>query len=56
MAQETLYSDYRETDGVLFAHKSEKREVESGKLMQTIVITGIESNPVIDRDTFVRPD
>jgi hypothetical protein len=53
--QETFYSDYRETDGVVFSNRSETRNLDTGEVMQTIVTTDRKLNPTLDTEQFVRP-
>lgn len=53
--QETFYSDYRETGGIIFSNKSETRNLDTGEVMQTIVTTSRELNPVLDPGQFLPP-
>ena len=53
--QETYYSDYAETAGVLFSEKSEKRNMDTGEVMQTVVIKSRRVNGPIDPVHFLRP-
>jgi len=53
--QETVYSHYKETAGVLFPEKSEKRNLASGAIMQTIIVKSRQVNVPRDRIHFERP-
>lgn len=50
--QETRHSDYKATAGVLFAEKSEKRNIISGLQLQSARITSRVVNPPIDPSYF----
>jgi hypothetical protein len=53
--QETFHTDYRETAGVMFSEKSEKRNLDSGDIMQTVQITSRRVNKPVDPAQFLRP-
>lgn len=53
--QETFFTDYRETGGVLFSHKSETRNIETGGLMQTAIVTSHDVNMALGKKEFRRP-
>ena len=53
---ETRPGDYRAVNGVLFGFKSEKRDLESGAVVQTDVTKTIAMNPQIDPAIFLRPE
>jgi hypothetical protein len=52
---ETVHSDYRPVDGVLYAHRQEEREVSSGKLLSTGTIREIRLNPTLAAARFSPP-
>ncbi len=54
--QETFRSDYREVAGVLFSHKSEKYNLDTGDIMQTAIVTSREVNIDLDPAQFLRPE
>jgi hypothetical protein len=53
---ETLRLDYQPTAGVLFARRSEKRDLDSGELVQTAVVKSVIVNPAVDKAIFARPE
>ncbi len=53
--QETFHSDYEEIDGLVFAQTSEKKDLDTGKVIQTTAVTTREINPVLDESQFERP-
>lgn len=55
VAQETFYSSYNETGGVVFADRTQKRNIETGAVMQTATVAARRINPVLDPAQFERP-
>ena len=54
--QETRYMDHTPTAGVLFGMREEKRDLDTGALMQSTRVSVRAVNPVIDPDRFDRPE
>lgn len=52
---ETLKLDYQDTGGVLFARKSEKRNLDTDEVVQTTLVKAVHINPEIDPAIFKRP-
>lgn len=52
---ETEYSDWRPVGGVLFAHRSVEREVESGKVLATVTTRAIRLNTSPPAERFEKP-
>ena len=52
---ETLEMDYRPTAGVEFARRTEKRNLDTGELVQTVVVESVTVNPAVDESIFRRP-
>jgi hypothetical protein len=52
---ETRYSDYREVDGIMFAFREEKYDLDTGERAQLVTIQSREFNRVADRAAFERP-
>lgn len=52
---ETLSLDYRPAGGVEFARKSEKRNLDTGEIVQTTIVKSVSINPDIDGSVFRRP-
>lgn len=55
-AQETRIGDYSASDGVWFSGRSEKVDLASGEIIQTVIVNGVQVNPPIDYAIFNRPD
>ena len=53
--QEDFSSDYRVTAGVLFPEKSEKRNIDTGEVMQTVTVNSRRVNAPVDPAHFARP-
>ncbi len=53
--QETFNIEHRETAGVLFGSKTEKRNLETGDIMQTVTVTARRMNEQLDPSQFERP-
>lgn len=53
---ETVYSDFRTIGGVVYFFHEEKRDIDSGELVQTSQIEEIIQNPEIDSTFFERPE
>ncbi|GJL92981.1 MAG: hypothetical protein DHS20C04_26400 [Hyphococcus sp.] len=53
--QETFYFDYQKVGGVLFSNRSEKRNLDTGDVMQTSAITSRRINVALDPAQFERP-
>ncbi len=53
--QETFYLDYKDNNGVLFNTRSEKRNLDTGEVMQTSAITSRQLNLELDPSQFDRP-
>ena len=53
--QETFALNYSETAGVLFAEKSEKRNIDTGEVMQTVTVNNRRINEPVDAAHFARP-
>ncbi len=53
--QETFYSNYQETGGVQFSNASEKRNLDTGEVMQNTTVTGREVNAMLEPGQFERP-
>ncbi len=53
--RETVQLDYRESAGVLFARRSEKRDLNTGEVVQTVVVKALTVNPAIDPSAFRKP-
>lgn len=54
--QETFYSAFEPTDGLLYSTLSQARDMDTGELMQTVRTTGRTLNPEIDPLIFDRPN
>lgn len=52
---ETLELDYRPTAGMEFARRSEKRDLDTGAIVQTVLVKSVTVNPAIDESIFRRP-
>lgn len=52
---ETVYSDYRPVNGVLFSHTQVERQVATGALLSTGTIREIRINPPLASDRFSPP-
>jgi len=52
---ETLQQDYQPTDGVRFARKTEKRDLATGDVVQTVLVKSLTVNPTLDLAIFRRP-
>lgn len=52
---ETIYSDFRETGGVLFAHRQVERQVRTGTVLSTGTISAIRLNAPLAGDRFAPP-
>ena len=55
MRQETLYTDYSASAGVLFANRMEKIDLATGEVVQTTVVRARTVNAPIDASRFLRP-
>ncbi|MEE8295184.1 MAG: hypothetical protein V3R64_05690 [Sphingomonadales bacterium] len=53
---ETVYSDFRTIGGVVYFFHEEKRDIDSGELVQTTQIEEIIQNPEFDPAFFERPE
>jgi len=53
--QETFHSDYQEKNGVMFSNKSEKRNLDTGEIMQNTTVTGRQVNVALEPGQFNRP-
>ena len=53
--QETFSSEYHSINGVQFPDKTEKRNLDTGEIMQTITVTSRVINEPIELDYFRRP-
>lgn len=53
--QVTERGDYREIDGLLISWLSDKRDIESGEVMQTVRVLHVERNPTISMRLFEHP-
>lgn len=54
--QETFQSDYREAAGVMFSNFSEKKNLDTGDIMQTDIVKSRSVNTTIDPQIFKRPE
>lgn len=54
--QETFYSDFRSSGGVLYPYTSEKRNLATGEIMQQTVATMHKTNPELEAGQFERPN
>ncbi|MGD8681027.1 MAG: hypothetical protein PVJ33_11715 [Lysobacterales bacterium] len=52
---ETMRLDYRPTAGVLFVRKSEKRNLATREVVQTVLVKSVRVNPTLDEALFQRP-
>ncbi len=52
---ETRYSDFREVNGVRYAFRSEKFDLDTGERVQWTQLTSVEINTLDDRSMFARP-
>jgi hypothetical protein len=52
---ETFHSNYEAVAGMLFANHEEKRNLDTGEVMQTIIVTSRVINPEVDPALFARP-
>jgi len=52
---ETVWSDYRPTDGVMRAYASVNTDLSTGKWQATNTVTGFKLNPDLDPSVFIRP-
>lgn len=52
---ESRYSDYRQVDGVLFAFRQEKFDLDTGERVQRTTVHSRESNTIEDRSEFRMP-
>jgi len=55
-AQETRIDDYSVSNGVWFPGRSEKLDLASGEIIQTVIVKSVQVNPQIDYVIFNRPD
>jgi hypothetical protein len=53
---ETIHGDFRSVGGVVYAWHAEKKDMDTGGVVQTIVVQEIVQNPDIDPVIFSRPD
>ncbi len=53
--QETFNSGHREIEGVVFSHKSETRNLDTGEIMQETTVTARQVNAVLEPGQFDRP-
>ncbi len=53
--QETRYEDFAWADGVLFARRSEKFDLDQNRLIQSVEVTTLRINGDIDSGQFRRP-
>lgn len=53
--QETFFTDYQESGGVLFSRKSETRNLETGDVMQTAIVKSHDVNVAFGKKEFRRP-
>ena len=53
---ETLYSDFREVDGVMRAFQTRKINLRTGEIAQETQILSVEINPELDPAQFERPE
>lgn len=54
--QETFQSDYCEAAGVMFSNFSEKKNLDTGDIMQTDIVKSRSVNTTIDPQIFKRPE
>jgi hypothetical protein len=47
--------DFRKIDGVLFAFKSVRKDLKTGKTVQTTTLTQVKINPVFEDSVFQKP-
>jgi len=52
---ETIYSDYRPVDGVLYPFKQVERQVSTGDILSTGTVREIRVNPPLDAQRFAPP-
>jgi hypothetical protein len=52
---ETVHGDFRPVGGVVYAWRSEKKEIDTGNIVQVIEVQEIVQNPEIDAMIFARP-
>lgn len=52
---ETIVSEYVEVAGVTKAHGTQKRDLDSGEIVQTTMVKKLTINPEIDQALFERP-
>jgi len=52
---ETRYSDFRTVGDVKYSFRSEKRDRDTGEVVQTIIVEEIAQNPDLDPAVFERP-
>lgn len=52
---ETIHNDFRVVGGVEYSWHSEKKDMDSGSVVQTIVVQEIVQNPEIDPVIFAKP-
>ncbi len=53
---ETIHSDFRAVGGVVYSWHAEKKDRDTGGVVQTIVVQEIVQNPDIDPVIFTNPD
>lgn len=53
---ETIYSDFRAVGDVVYSWHAEKKDRDTGDVVQTIVVQEIVQNPDIDPVIFTKPD
>ena len=53
--KESLNSDFQEQDGIVFSRRSDTRNIETGEVVQTIIVTARTLNPTLDPAQFERP-
>ena len=53
--QLTYIEDYRNSGGVLFPGRTEKHDLGTGRILQTVVVTARQINVPVDPDYFARP-
>jgi len=52
---ETVHGDFRPVGGVMYSWHAEKKDMDTGNVVQTIVVQDIVQNPAIDPALFARP-
>ena len=54
--QEAFYSDFRKEGGIVFSNRTEKRNLDTGEVMQTTQVTARTVNPDLSPSQFERPE